>query len=141
MTLTVTSLGPWVLPPTWESIEYLSPGVESEYRLVPEVITVDLTYGDGTQVSSRIGTPRWRADMPTPGAHVRLGTRKVIEDRNDHRRPARHVETIEWWAWPVPLNGDVRLDIQWPAEALDGSISLDGSMIAKRAAALRDLGA
>ncbi|MDG2027891.1 MAG: hypothetical protein P8J50_12340 [Acidimicrobiales bacterium] len=78
--------------------------------------------------------------MPTPGALVRLGTRKVIEDRNDRRRPARHVETTEWWAWPVPLNGDVRLDVQWPAEALDGSISLDGSMIAKRAAALRDLG-
>ncbi|MDG2027892.1 MAG: hypothetical protein P8J50_12345 [Acidimicrobiales bacterium] len=58
MTLPVTSLGPWVLPPTWESIEYLSPGVGSEHRLVPEVITVDLTYGDGTQVSNRIGTPR-----------------------------------------------------------------------------------
>ena len=141
LTLTVTSLGPWVLPPTWESIEYLSPGVGAEHRLVPEVITVDLTYADGTHVSNRVGNPRWRADVPTPGALVRLGTKKVIEDRNDRRRPVRHVETTEWWAWPAPLAGDIVLDVRWPAEAVDGSTVLDGSAIAAQAAALRDVGA
>lgn len=141
LTLTVTSLGPWVLPPTWESIEHLSPGIGAEHRLLPEVITVDLRYADGTHVSNRTGNPRWRADVPTPGALVRLGTRKVSEDRNDRRRPVRHVETTEWWAWPVPLSGDVTLHVQWPAEAVDGSVVLDGSAIAVQSAALRDVGA
>ncbi|MEM7141246.1 MAG: hypothetical protein AAF548_09460 [Actinomycetota bacterium] len=141
LTLSVNSLGSWVLPPTWESIEYLSPGVGAEHRLVPEVITVDLTYSDGTVVSNRVGNPRWRQDMPTPGALVRLGTRKTIEDRNDRRRTVRHTETTEWWAWPVPVTGEVRLDVSWPAEAIDGSVVLDGTEIAARATALRDLGA
>lgn len=137
LTLTVASLGPWVLPPIWESIETLNPGVGAEHRLVPEVITVDLTYPDGTQLSNRSDSRRWRADMPAPGALVRLGTRKVVEDRNDRRRPVRHVETTEWWAWPLPLGGDVSLDVRWPAEAVDGAFTLEGDSIADRAEALR----
>lgn len=139
LTLTVTSLGPWVLPPTWETIEYLSPGVGAEHRLVPEVITVDLRFADGSRVSNRAGNPRWRADLPGPGALVRLGTKKVIEDRNDRRRPVRHVETTEWWAWPVPLGGAIALDVRWPAEAVEGATVIDGDAIAAEAAALRNL--
>jgi|GEM_PF-964901 hypothetical protein len=138
LTISVSSLGDWVLPPLWESIEFLSPGFGAEHRLVPEVITVDLTYPDGTQVSNRFGSHRWRADVPTPGALVRLGTRKVVEDRNDRRRPERHVESAEWWAWPLPIDGEIQLDIRWPAEAVGGTVSLDGSAIAARAALLRD---
>lgn len=137
LTLTVTSLGSWVLPPVWESIEFLSPGVGAEHRLAPEVITLDLHYPDGTHLSNRQGNHRWRGDMPTPGALVRLGTRRVVEDRNDRRRPVRHVETTEWWAWPLPLDGDVRLDVRWAAEAAEGSVRLDGAAIAGRAADLR----
>lgn len=136
LTLSVSSLGDWVLPPLWESIEYLSPGVGADHRLVPEVITVDLRYVDGTELSNRVGASRWRADVPTPGAMVRLGTRKVVEDRNDRRRPVRQTETTEWWVWPLPLTGDVRLDCRWPAEAVDGSLILDGDAIAAKAAEL-----
>ena len=144
LTVTVTSLGDWVLPPIWESIEVLSPGVGVEHRLVPEVVTIDLRYPDGTNLSNRDGGQRWRPDVPTPGALVRLGTRKVIEDRNDRRRPVRHVESTEWWAWPVPIDGTpaptagmIELEVQWPAEAAGGSIMLNGAEIAARAASLR----
>lgn len=141
LTLSVRSLGPWVLPPTWDAVEFLSPGVGAEHRLVPEVITVDVVYGDGTRVSNRAGNPRWRAEIPSPGALVRLGTRKVIEDRNDRRRPVRHVETTEWWAWPPPLGEEVSLEVRWPAEAVEGVLQLDGAAIAAQCAALRDVGA
>lgn len=137
LTLTVTSLGDWVLPPTWESIEFLNPGVGAEHRLVPEVITVDLTYPDGSVISNHNGNRRFRSDVPTPGALVRLGTRKVVEERNDRRRPIRHVETTEWWAWPLPQGDEIRLDVRWPAEAVDGAVMLDGNAIAKRAQGLR----
>jgi hypothetical protein len=137
LTVTVTSLGDWILPPVWESIEVLNPGVGAEHRLAPEVVTLDLTYPDGTQVSNRGTGPRWRSDVPTPGTLVRLGTRKVVEDRNDRRRPVRHTETTEWWAWPIPTEGDVRLDLRWPAESVDGFVELDGAAIAGRSAALR----
>lgn len=137
LTVTATSLGDWILPPVWESIEVLSPGVGAEHRLVPEVVTLDLTYPDGTQLSNRRTGPRWRADVPTPGTLVRLGTRKVVEDRNDRRRPVRHTETTEWWAWPIPTEGDVRLDLRWPAESVEGSVELDGAAIAGRSEALR----
>jgi hypothetical protein len=132
-TLTLTSLDDWVLPPVWESVEYLSPGVGAEHRLVPEVVTIDLTYPDGTEISNRRGNRRWQADIPTPGALVRLGTRAVVEDRNDRRRPPRHVETTEWWAWPLPLGEHVHLEVRWPAEAVSGSLTLDGTAIAERA--------
>ncbi len=137
LTVTVTSLGDWVLPPVWESIEYLSPGVGAEHRLAPDVITLDLRYPDGTHLSNRAGNHRWRGDMPTPGALVRLGTRRTVEDRNDRRRPVRHTETTEWWAWPLPIEGDIELVVRWPAEAVDGSVVIDGGAIAARAASLR----
>jgi Clp amino terminal domain, pathogenicity island component len=137
LTLTVVSLGDWVLPPTWEAIEFLSPGVGAEHRLAPEVITVDLTYPDGTTISNRHSSRRWRSDVPTPGALVRLGTRKSVEDRNDRRRPVRHRESTEWWAWPLPLADEVRLDVEWPAEAVAGTVTLDGTAIAQRAASFR----
>ena len=137
MTLTVSSLGDWVLPPVWEPVEYLSPGVGAEHRLVPEIVTIDLHYGDGTHLTNRASNPRWRGEIPSPGALVRLGTRRVIEDRNDRRRPTRRVETTEWWVWPLPLDGQVRVDVRWAAEAAEGSVALDGAAIADRAASLR----
>ena len=137
LTLTVSSLGDWLLPPAWESVEHLSPGVGAEHRLVPEIVTVDLHYPDGTHLSNCRTNPRWRSEIPRPGALVRLGTRRVVEDRNDRRRSVRHVETTEWWAWPLPIDGDVRLDVRWAAEAAEGSVDLDGAAIAERSATLR----
>ncbi|MEZ5243509.1 MAG: Clp protease N-terminal domain-containing protein [Acidimicrobiales bacterium] len=137
LTLTVSSLGDWVLPPVWEPIELLSPGVGAEHRLVPEIVTVDLHYADGTHLSNRTSSQRWRSEIPMPGALVRLGTRRVIEDRNDRRRPVRHVESTEWWAWPLPIDGDVRLDVRWAAEAAEGSVDIDGAAIVEQAGKLR----
>lgn len=137
MTITIASHDSWVLPPSWEPHEVLKPGVGSEHRLVPECVTVDVSYVDGTVISNRGGRGRYRADMPTPGTMVRLGTRRVSEDRNDRRRPARHVESTEWWVWPVPVDGRVRVTLGWPAEALKGVVELDGSEIRSRAVSLR----
>lgn len=134
--LTLTSLGAWVLPPAWEPIEHLTPGVGAEHRMAPEVVTVGLTYEDGTRLSNHRGGPRFRTDLPHPGTLVRLSTRTVVEDRNDRRRAVRHTVTTEWWAWPLPIGGEIELDVHWPAEAVDGRLRLDGDAIVSRAAAL-----
>ena len=137
MTISMTSHDSWVLPPEWEPTELLMPGVGSEMRLAPDVVTIDLRYGDGAIISNRDGGSRFRRDVPTPGTLVRLGTRKVVEDRNDRRRPVRHVETTEWWVWPLPTGDHVQLELAWPAEAVHGIIELDGRAIASRASGLR----
>ena len=136
LSITMVSLRAWVLPPTWEPIELLTPGVGAEHRMAPEVVTLSLAYPDGTRLSNLDGGSRFRSDLPSPGTLVRLGTRRVVEDRNDRRRAVRHTETTEWWAWPLPLGGEIELAVHWPAEAVDGRLGLDGDAIAARAAAL-----
>lgn len=137
ITISMTSHGNWVLPPEWEPTELLKPGIGAEMRLAPEMVTIDLRYGDGTVITNRKGGARFRADLPTPGTLVRLGTRRVIEDRNDRRRSVHHVETTEWWIWPLPVDDTLRLELTWPAEAVSGSLELDGDAIASRASGLR----
>ena len=67
-----------------------------------------------------------------------LGTRSIIDDRNDRRVAARRSETAEWWAWPLPVEGSVSILIEWRAEALRGSVTLDPADIAGAASSLRD---
>ena len=137
LTVTITSCDDWVLPPQWEPVEELIPGVGAVHRSSPDVVTIDLRDGAEIVISNRAPRPRWRADEPDPGSMVRLGTRTVVDDRNDRRTPARRAETSEWWIWPLPQNERLELWFEWPAEALQGVIDLDATEITSRAAALR----
>ena len=101
LTITVASLGDWVLPPVWESIEYLSPGVGAEHRLVPEVVTIDLRYSDGTHVSNRQGNHRWRSDMPD--ARGARPARHEAGGRGSQRPPSTRCAT-----WRRPSGGPGR---------------------------------
>ena len=137
LTITLSSCDHWVLPPRWEPEEELVPGIGAFARSAPDVVTIDLRYGDAL-ASNRVPSARWRSDEPEHGALVRLGNRTVVDDRNDRRLPARRSETAEWWVWPLPQEGSVQVCIEWPAEALRGVIDLDGEDIRARAEALRD---
>lgn len=137
ITVTIASCDHWVLPPRWEPEEELLPGIGSIHRTAPDVVTIDLRDGSDRVVTNRTPRPRWRADQPTPGSLVRLGSRSIIDDRNDRRFPARRSETSEWWAWPLPSVGPLELRFEWPAEALVGVIELDAEEINLQAASLR----
>ena len=137
LTVTIASCDHWVLPPRWEPSEELIPGIGSIHRSAPDVVTIDLRDGENAVISNRAPRPRWRADEPTPGALVRLGSRTVVDDRNDRRFAARRAETSEWWVWPLPESGTLELRFEWPAEALSGVIELDADEIRSQAAVLR----
>jgi hypothetical protein len=137
-TVNVVSCADWILPPTWEPSECLVPGVGPLHRSDPDVVTIDLRYSDGGLVSNRLPEPRYRSDPPTRGTLVMLGTRTIVDDRNDRRVAARRSETSEWWAWPLPPSGEVTLMFEWRSEALHGSATLEAGEIVARATVLRD---
>ncbi|MEM9201959.1 MAG: Clp protease N-terminal domain-containing protein [Actinomycetota bacterium] len=137
ITVTITSCDDWVLPPRWEPSEDLIPGFGAVPRINPEVVTIDLRDGAEATISNRDPQPRFRADEPAPGSMVRLGSRQVVDERNDRRTPARRSETSEWWIWPLPQTDRLELWFEWPAEALQGVIDLDATEITSRADALR----
>lgn len=136
-TVKLVSCDDWMLPPTWEPAESLLPGFGATHRLDPDVVTIDLRFADGTLLSNRLPEPRFRSDAPIQGTLVRLGTRSLIDDRNDRRVAARRSETCEWWAWPLPPPGDVTLLVEWRSEALRGKITIAADDIMSRAVALR----
>ena len=140
LTITITSCDHWLLAPKWEPDETLLPGLGAVHRAAPDVVTIDLRYGDDQIVSNRLPRARWRSDPPPSGALVRLGARSVIDERNDRRTAARRAETSEWWAWPLPTAGAFSLSFDWPAEALGGVIDLSADEINAGAAALRTRG-
>ncbi len=137
LTITITSCDDWVLPPRWEPTEELIPGLGSMHRASPDVVTIDLRDGADVVITNREPRPRFRADQPDPGLLVRIGSRSVIDERNDRRTPARRSETSEWWVWPLPQADRLELWFEWPSEALQGVIDLDATEITSRAALLR----
>ncbi len=137
LTVALASCDNWLLPPSWEPPESLVPGFGVQHRLEPDVVTVDIRYADGSLLSNRSPEPRWRSDAPSLGTLVKLGTRSLVDDRNDRRVAAHRSETSEWWAWPLPPDGPVTVLLEWRAEALRGSVALDASDIVERASSLR----
>ena len=135
--LNLVSCGDWMLSPVWAPPEDLVPGLGVSHRLDPDVVTCDLRFSDGTLLSNRYPSSRWRSDPPERGALVPLGTRSVVDDRNDRRLPARRSDTAEWWVWPLPPPGEVTFVIEWRSEALRGSAALDTEAITRPATALR----
>lgn len=137
LTITITSCEEWLLPPRWEPAEELIPGVGSVHRREPDVVIIDLQLGeDGRVVSNRAPSTRWRADEPRAGTLVRLGSRSVVDERNDRRRATRRAETSEWWVWPLPERGPIEISLDWPAEALNGVLELDADEIRGAAVSL-----
>lgn len=137
-TIAVTSRRDWVLPPRWEPTEMLVPGLGAEHRVEPELVTIDLRYADGTLLTNRTPGVRWRSDPPTHGALVRLGGRTVVDERNDRRVAPRRSVTSDWWAWPLPTEGEVSVLVEWKAEAMGGSVVLDAAAITARSGELRE---
>lgn len=135
-TLAVVSCGAWLLPPAWDPPEDLLPGFGSTHRVDPDVVTIDVRYDDGTLISNRRPESRWSAEPPDAGALVKLGTRTVVDDRNDRRAPARRSETSEWWVWPLPPPGLVTVLVEWRAEALRGSVEFVAGDILEQASGL-----
>ena len=136
LTVSFTSRRAWLLPPVWEAREELVPGVGASHRLEPDVVVVQLRYPDGSSISNRQPVPRWTADAPM-AALVRLGHRTTVETRNDRRIPERRQDTCDWWVWPIPDRGDIHLDLVWSAEAIRGSMRIDGSELARNAEQLK----
>ena len=136
LTVSFTSRRAWVLPPVWEAREELVPGVGNSHRLEPDVVVVQLRYPDGSSISNRQPVLRWAADAPS-AALIRLGQRTTVETRNDRRIPERRQDTCDWWVWPIPDRGDIVLDLVWSAEAVRGSLRIDGTELARNAAQLR----
>jgi hypothetical protein len=136
LTLSFSSRRSWVLPPVWEAREELVPGLGAAHRLEPDVVLVQIHFPDGSSVSNRHPAPRWSSQRP-PASLVRLGQRSSVHTRNDRRIPERRDDTSEWWVWPLPAEGDLVLDLVWPAEAVTGSLRIDGTELARNAAQLR----
>ena len=137
LTITITSCDDWMLPPRWEPEEDLVPGFGAVHRASPDVVTIDLRYSDDRVISNRDPGPRWRSDAPEPGTLVRLGSRSIVDERNDRRVTARRAETSEWWVWPLPSDGTLSVFFEWPAEALGGVVDLAADEINQQAATLR----
>ncbi len=138
ITRSLTSRRAWVLPPVWEALEELVPGVGASHRLEPDVVLVRVNYPDGSNVSNLQPVSRWSSVRP-PAALVRLGERSSVATRNDRRMPERRHHSCEWWVWPLPEQGDLVLDVAWPAEAVRGSMRIDGTELARNALQLRSV--
>ncbi len=136
LTLTFSSRQSWVLPPIWEAREELVPGVGVSHRLEPDVVELELRYVDGSVLSNRAPASRWSAERPA-GALVKLGQQSSLQSRNDRRIAEQRTDTCEWWAWPVPVGGELILDLAWPAEAIRGSLRIDGTELARNAQQMR----
>ena len=138
ITITISSCDDWLLPPRWEPDEELVPGVGAQHRGAPDGGAIDLRSGaDDQMATNRAPGMRWRPDEPSSGSLVLLGNRTVVDERNDRRRPARRSETSEWWVWPLPADGPLELHLDWPAEAVSGTIELDADEIRGKARSLR----
>jgi len=136
ITLVLASTDNWLLPPRWEPIEELIPGLGARHQASPDVVTIDIAYDDGKIITNREPLPRFRRDVPVNGSLTLLGTRQVIEDRRDRRVPEQRVESADWWAWPIPPSGIVSIAVTWAAESIHGAVELDAAAIRGCASAL-----
>ncbi len=136
-TLKITSTDNWLLPPRWEPGEELVPGLGARHEFSPDVVSLDLAYGDGTMLSNREPSRRFRRDCPTDGVLTLLGTRREVEETMDRRVPVQRSDSADWWVWPLPPKGIVTVAVNWPAESIHGVVDLDSSNINNSALAVR----
>lgn len=126
VSLRVESLGPWVLPPALEPPEILLPGRPPTHRVGPEMLRFELVFADGESVSNLQPVERWRPTRPTVPVLVPLSTSSEHRRENDRRCVERRVVVMDWWVWPLPVEGTIEVRLDWPAEVLSGLVAFDG---------------
>ena len=136
ITLGIESLRPWLLPPVLAPPDVLVPGQNALVDLGPEFFYVSVRFADGGHVSNVRLWPRWTADEPTGNVLVAVGSRTEHINLNDRRRGDHQVITADWWSWPLPADGPMDLQVRWPAEALSGTVRVDGRPVLAAARAL-----
>ena len=89
-TIGMESLRPWLLPPRLAPEEVLVPG-QPMPDAGPELVRIDLAFGDGARVGNRDLWPRWTHDEPTRPVLVAVGSRLEQVTVNDRRRGDHHI--------------------------------------------------
>ena len=128
-TLTVRSLRTWVLPPKFVPEESLIPGQGARYNDGPDFLLIQIVLPDGTVLDNRSMSDRFTMHQPPQPRLTRLGQRDEHIKLNDRRQHDQHVITGDWWVWPHPTPGPIDVRIDWPAEALSGSATIDLSTL------------
>jgi hypothetical protein len=126
LTLSVESLRPWLLPPTFEPPDFLMPARSSVHRLAPEFFRFELVFSDGSRADNFTPIDRWSQDRPDSRVLVPLEARTEITRPNDRRRVERRVVQTQWWLWSLPSEGTIEVRVVWPAEVLSGLVAFDG---------------
>lgn len=129
VTFMITSTDAWLLPPRWEPGEELIPGFGAHREISPDVVTIDMTFSDGTTLSNRAPEPRFRRDVPRRGSLTLLRTRRVIDNDCDRRVPEQRSDSADWWVWPLPPEGTVSIATNWASESLGGTLEIDAASL------------
>jgi hypothetical protein len=137
VSLRVESLRPWVLPPELEPPEILVPGGPPTHRVGPEMLRFEFVFADGETVSNLQPVERWRTTRPTAPVLVPLATLSEHHRENDRRSVERRTIVMDWWVWPLPVEGTIEVRLDWPAEVLNGLVAFDGRPLVSAANQLR----
>jgi hypothetical protein len=137
VSLRVESLRPWVLPPELEPPEILVPGRAPTHRVGPEMLRLEFVFADGESVSNLQPVERWRPTRPTAPVLVPLSTSSEHHRENDRRSIERRIIVMDWWVWPLPVEGTIEVRLDWPAEVLSGLVAFDGRALVAAANQLR----
>lgn len=124
-TLTIRSLRTWVLPPMFAPEEALIPGHGARYNDGPDFFLLQLVFPDGTVLDNRSVSDRFVTNQPEAPRLLRIGQRDEHINLNDRRQHDQHVITGDWWVWPQPTPGPIEVRVDWPAEAVAGSVTFD----------------
>ncbi|MFT7475105.1 MAG: hypothetical protein ACI81L_002039 [Verrucomicrobiales bacterium] len=128
-TMSIRSLRTWVLPPVFAPEEALIPGVGAHYNAGPDFLLLQVALPDGTTLDNRAVFDRFVFEQPEAPRLLSLGQRDEHINLNDRRHEDQHVITGDWWVWPQPEIGAMEIHVDWPAESVSGSVSLDGSVL------------
>ena len=88
-------------------------------------------------LSNRVPSSRFRRDRPVDGALTLLGTRRVIDRKQDQRVAEERCDSADWWIWPLPPKGTVTVTVDWSAESIHGVVDLESSEINGSACTVR----
>ena len=128
-TLVVKSRRSWVLPPVFVPEEALIPGHGARYNNGPDFFLLQVLLPDGTVIDNRRVMDRYTASSPDEPRLLRIGQRDEHISLNDRRLHDQHVITGDWWVWPLPDVGSIEIRVDWPAESVSGSASVDLSKL------------
>lgn len=128
-TMTIRSLRDWVLPPVFTPEEALVPGEGAHYKPGPDFMLLSLTMPNGSVLDNRKIVNRYDLAQPAEPRLLCLGQRDEQISLNDRRLSRQHVITGDWWVWPQSESGTIELQVDWPAEAVQGKASFDAGML------------